>query len=309
MEIFKENEDGAFAETLLNTMMNSGPTSNAQENNSRQDPQQQTIQQTDEEKTLSPLATSKLRRWNDRMNKTHVPSEKEKTATNEYWKKVNATAPNDEGTAQWFAKELKTRHKAFKPQIIEKFADKVDEFLLMAYENNVKSEHVDFVLDENTKRVLTIAASWCKNHTKPCLLIRGGVGVGKTTLMEAIADVYYILEKKTISIVHATDVNKIAQKESDFEKLKKTEMLGIDDLGIENIDVKIYGNECTPIAELLNYRHKNNLFTIVTTNLFVGTKDGKEINEIEQRYGRRIEDRMKRYNVIAYNGNQRSYRK
>ena len=88
--------------------------------------------------------------------------------------------------------------------------------------------------------------------------------------------------------------------ETEFDKYKKTEMLSIDDLGIEPITAKLYGNESTPIIDLLYYRYDWRLFTIITSNL--------DEQGLDTMYGPRIADRFREmFDRIAYTN--ASYRK
>lgn len=61
-------------------------------------------------------------------------------------------------------------------------------------------------------------------------------------------------------------------------------MLFIDDIGTEPASIKSWGNEISPVTELLYSRYDRQLFTIITSNL--------NDKELEERYGLRIADRM-----------------
>ena len=61
-------------------------------------------------------------------------------------------------------------------------------------------------------------------------------------------------------------------------------MLFLDDVGVEPPTVKSWGNEYSPVVELLYYRYDLQKFTIITSNL---TPD-----EFRQRYGDRVGDRL-----------------
>ena len=69
-----------------------------------------------------------------------------------------------------------------------------------------------------------------------------------------------------------------------FLDVSRCPLLGIDDLGTEPLVIMDYGNEKTPIVDLLSMRYENRLFTIVTTNLTP--------KQIRERYGERIADRF-----------------
>ena len=67
-------------------------------------------------------------------------------------------------------------------------------------------------------------------------------------------------------------------------------MLGIDDLGEEEIEMMDYGNRVTPVIDLLSYRYDRMLFTMVTTNLTPA--------QIRSTYGDRIADRFNEMMLI-----------
>ena len=83
-------------------------------------------------------------------------------------------------------------------------------------------------------------------------------------------------------------------------KLKNQELLFIDDIGTEPASVKRWGNEFSPVLELLYARYDRQLFTIATSNL----KD----SDFGERYGIRIADRMEEMFERIYYQNK-SYRK
>lgn len=70
-------------------------------------------------------------------------------------------------------------------------------------------------------------------------------------------------------------------------------ILLLDDLGCEPENCIIYGTSYHPISEIIYHRYRNQLTTILTTNL--------TDNELASRYGPRIMDRLEEsYEFIAY---------
>lgn len=61
-------------------------------------------------------------------------------------------------------------------------------------------------------------------------------------------------------------------------------MLGIDDMGIEPMEVLEFGNLHRPLTDLLTMRYENRGFTFITTNLVP--------QQIRKLYGDRIADRL-----------------
>lgn len=169
--------------------------------------------------------------------------------------------------------------------------ENVKGFLYLAYKKNVEDRKSKFIEDEHTMAKIAKAAQWLTGDYKPGLLIYGGVGNGKTTLAKAICETIGILydsaysnERKGVYRISALEVAKCASDPESFTRLRNQEMLFIDDVGTEPASVKSWGNEISPVTELLYSRYDRQLFTIMTSNL-----DDKKL---EDRYGLRIADRM-----------------
>lgn len=174
-------------------------------------------------------------------------------------------------------------------------------------------------LDAEMVRNINDAAMWlCNADKRPGLLLYGKVGTGKTTLLRAICatintvcerDSYENGTKETtldnfncISIVKAkgiiNDYNN-PQMRPRYELMTKVALLAIDELGVEPMESKLYGNVSEPLIDLLCERYDRQLCTIISTNL------GN--SEIKQRYGTRLADRFaEMFSTIPFNG--QSYR-
>jgi DNA replication protein DnaC len=154
-----------------------------------------------------------------------------------------------------------------------------DVFLALkkTYEKNViKYQNIDSHIQKVSR--------WLCGDFKAGLLLYGTIGSGKTTLMNSLVKFLTITEpgisKGKYSAIDIAE--KFEQGEKDFIIDKK--MLFIDDLGEEPLTIKNYGNERSPLIELLYKRYDRKQFTIITTNLLE--------KEIEETYGARIADRM-----------------
>ena len=79
-----------------------------------------------------------------------------------------------------------------------------------------------------------------------------------------------------------------------------SEILFIDDLGIEPLIVKSYGNEFAPIEQIIYYRYERQLMTVITSNLLE--------EQILKTYGQRISDRLEEMFDKIYFGHD-SFRK
>lgn len=187
----------------------------------------------------------------------------------------------------------------------------LNNLLNSSYQVEVSARCGALQLDKPTKTAINLAANWLINSKKFGLMLYGTVGSGKTTLAKSICRLINTAEysdnsslRKSITSVSATEIIDIALKPEGhsrtIDKIKTSEMLFIDDLGTEANIIKSWGNELTPLIDILQYRYENQLFTIVTTNL--------NDDSIRDVYGERVADRFNEmFDCIAYL--QPSYRK
>ena len=180
--------------------------------------------------------------------------------------------------------------------------------LLLSYQSEVEMRRIQFISDDNTKEKVSKAAKWLTGNYKVGLMLYGGVGNGKTTLGRSIGNLISILynsavssERKGVCRISALDLAKIvADDPVRFNKLKNIDMLFVDDIGIEPASVKSWGNEYSPVTELVYARYDRQLFTLATSNL----NDA----ELQDRYGIRISDRFNEmFEKVYFTG--KSYRK
>lgn len=148
-----------------------------------------------------------------------------------------------------------------------------------------------------TKKHIERVAKWITGQSyKRGLLLYGNIGSGKTTLADALLRLIRI-KKATAKIYRKTAIEIADFAKSDIDKyqeITRCEMLFIDDMGEEPFFVKNYGNEVSPLVELLYYRYDRLLFTVITTN--------KLENEISDIYGPRIADRIEEmFDKIYFN--------
>ena len=222
-------------------------------------------------------------------------------------------AEQDKDSMEYFMHQLRQRTTPRQMVRVPGTADQTYQYLFAAYQAEVQKNGCTFIHDENTKRTLIDTSRWLATHSKSSLLLRGNVGVGKTTLLYAIRNVISIRMGENLQVWDARRIAALGKGKDGqqvLDELAKRPLLGVDDLGCEPLLVKDYGNDVTPLIELLTERYNARRFTIITTNLAIVKKDGRDVDEIEERYGERIADRIReQYNTISYNADQKSYRR
>ena len=171
--------------------------------------------------------------------------------------------------------------------------DQANAALTAAYMAEVEYRHRKCIHDGYTALHIQEAARWL---TEPCpkfgMLLCGQCGNGKSTLVRAIRSLIQLLyssssydDQRYLRIVDAKEVVATAKADyRQFTDLCRSDMLAIDDLGIEPSEVLDYGNVINPAIDLLTRRYNDQLFTVVTTNLTP--------QQIREHYGDRIADRF-----------------
>ena len=166
--------------------------------------------------------------------------------------------------------------------------------LMMAIKVEVVYRHKEFVTnDELEAQVRCLSAFLTQENSKFGILLAGGCGNGKTTIIKALQNLINALripnpyndKEYAMRIIDAKSL--VATCKSNYEDWKRLmyqDLLAIDDLGTEPREVMDYGNIINPV-DILTRRYENQLFTIIATNLTPP--------QISQVYGERIADRMR----------------
>ena len=171
--------------------------------------------------------------------------------------------------------------------------NQANEALTAAYMAEVEYRHRQFIPDSHTALHIELAARWLTEDNPTFgMLLCGQCGNGKSTLVLAIRSLIQLIystssydDQRYLRIVDAKQIVATAKADyKQFTDLCKTDMLAIDDLGIEPSEVMDYGNVLNPAIDLLTRRYNDQLFTIVTTNLTP--------QQIRDHYGDRIADRF-----------------
>ena len=192
----------------------------------------------------------------------------------------------------------------------EHYAADVPDMLKLCYRAEVESRGRTFQDDEATKQHIAKVAKWLVGGSwKPGLFLYGGVGNGKSTMANAARHLIYMLygneshydDRKGVYHVSALELADVAKEEnsSRMRTFKTTELLHIDDVGTEPASIKVWGNEVSPLVEILYSRYERMLYTVITSNL--------SDEDILPRYGARIADRFREmFDFLSFDN--KSYR-
>ena len=180
------------------------------------------------------------------------------------------------------------------------------EGLTACYRMRVEKRFRELIADSSTKDNLAVVAtfihSWFqswrmrqKGMNRGMMLI-GGVGNGKTTMMRAIGDYIGVLLGSTNRYVSYSECEPVFYKAKDiasiiargndqeFEDIKRASVLLIDDMGAEPVEVVIYGMPIHPLQDVLEYRYDHMLPTFITSNI--------RLNELFGKNGRYPDERL-----------------
>lgn len=177
------------------------------------------------------------------------------------------------------------------PQLQENTPEELERALLFAFRKQVEGRGLAYEDVTNAEMGVKIksAVAWLTGpQYRSCLLLQGTKGNGKTTLMEALYQLYRAVDASIVSVkcdrLAEYFVMQTLGLTSAYTEYKTASRLCIDELGIEPERCMIYGVEYMPIQSLLTYRYEKQLPTIITTNL--------SDTMIQKRYGERISDRF-----------------
>ena len=190
------------------------------------------------------------------------------------------------------------------------YAADVPDMLTACYVHEVERRGKVYKDDEATRQHIASVSKWLTNpRGKPGLFLYGNIGSGKTTLARSIAQLisllygneYHYDDRKGVVTVSALQLADEAKKEDGgrLSLYRTTELLHIDDVGTEPASLKVWGNEVSPLTDILYRRYDNMLYTVITSNLYE--------DDICKRYGERIGDRFREiFDLLSFDN--RSYR-
>lgn len=184
------------------------------------------------------------------------------------------------------------KHERFKVRDLD--VDTVTKMLSLCYQKEVGNRRIAFNCDKDTKDKIEKTAKWITGDYKVGLMVYGSVGNGKTTLLRSINLLLKSMyspdrgwdEKLSIEYVTAIEIFNITKSDDQhkYKRIKDCDVLFIDDLGVEPITAKVWGNEISPITDIIYHRYDEQLCTIITSNL--------SDEALKERYGLRMADRM-----------------
>lgn len=177
--------------------------------------------------------------------------------------------------------------------------------------NEVEKRGHEYISNKDTEMYIVKISNWLKSpKRKTGLFLNGECGNGKTTMANALGSLIRIIQDRSVEDPRkrnyllsesATDIADYARQElkEKLRGIRSTPILHIDDMGVEPSAMKVWGNEVSPITDILYYRYDNMLFTLVTSNL--------NDEDIFDRYGHRIGDRFyEMFDVLQFEN--QSYR-
>lgn len=178
--------------------------------------------------------------------------------------------------------------------------DQAVSILTACYTAEVEKRARRCIMDDATQGHIFNLACWLTDPTDTHfgVMFIGGVGNGKTTMLHALERGYWWMmqdESHDYQVEYRLDIINAKQL---GDANKTWQKLGIDELGVEPVEVQQYGNITTPSIDALTYRYDRRLPTFVTTNLAQRSEDGETLR---QRYGDRLADRFNEmFKVIAF---------
>lgn len=182
---------------------------------------------------------------------------------------------------------------------------KVRDCLLQCYEERVQSRGGGFIPDHQTIMAIDYVTVWFFSKKRDGLLLYGRFGTGKTTLLNCIRRLF-LTDRQSDQVLFITpstlirDMNKPNNEGRLFDRCLYGEVVLIDEAGIEDRSINIWGTKCSPLQEILVHRYDRQYITVMATNL--------DDEGLQSQYGLRVWDRiLESYTRIAYT--QDSYRR
>ena len=146
------------------------------------------------------------------------------------------------------------------------------------------------------------------------ILLMGKCGTGKSLLTKAFMETTWYYSRSGVidfkydyerpQWVNVQDyIDYFLTNEEEYRKYQKCKILILDDMGNEYTEVVKYGTKMKPIEDLVDYRYRHDLLTVITTNV-PSSKMGEKYSE---RFADRLKEMFPPKNQLVFN--HESYRK
>jgi len=122
-------------------------------------------------------------------------------------------------------------------------------------------------------------AQWLSANDGRGLFLFGNCGRGKSLLCRYVLPAILLgYCRRVVSVFDTAEMNR------QIDHVLSRHIISLDDVGTEDIS-NVYGNKRLAFAEVMDAVEKNNKLIIISSNL--------SVNDIRQRYGERVLDRIK----------------
>ena len=150
------------------------------------------------------------------------------------------------------------------------------------YVREVEKKDCKFVKTDNLRNQLANMVRLITNNQRWGLYIRGFVGNGKTTAVNALKntiniliDEHYFKQSEIFDwdwmrVVNAREMVNMYIRNNDemqFKAVKESRWLVVDDIGTDPAEIMLYGTKFYPFVELMDYRYERRLPTVIVSNL------------------------------------------
>lgn len=171
--------------------------------------------------------------------------------------------------------------------------NQVFEILQYYLEDNLRSRFIKHEhINQQQEALMQIAKWYVKDNTgklnpEKGLLIRGGIGTGKTLIAEAIRDTHFTIMHNVAQFIHSTELTEIfvEKKTEIIEACKQRNLLIVDDVGVEQSEINRFGSKFQPFVEIVDERYRRQKQSVLTSNL--------NAKMFAEKYGDRIVSRIR----------------
>ena len=175
----------------------------------------------------------------------------------------------------------------------------VRRYLKMHYEDRVKRSGMSMTWDQHSIDILDAVATWLGTPHKTGLLLFGGYGTGKTTMLSCLEDIFrwdyfdpgHVRRYYPSEII---DILKSNQHPAPMADFRKVPVMLIDEVGMEPVTSTIWGDRCAPVRDIIIARYDHSKTTVIATNL--------DADEFQAHYGERVMDRINQAYTKIYFG-------